>query len=237
MKITDKINLLPWHGELHWAKRSLTHINKIIIHQELGEASIENVNRYHIHPNHISKEGCPHFCYHYGIRKSGEVIQANKLSDICWHTKGQNKVSIGIMLWGNFSGSGYDLGSARPAKEQFTALEDLTNYLKNAFGFNNQNIYGHYHFGKPACPGYATEKWIEAKRNNIKDVSEINKTQKTISEIQSRLKLLGYYNGEADGIMAIETKSAIRSFQKGYRLTPDGVMGLQTWVNLIALRS
>ena len=24
-------------------------------------------NRYHIRPNHISRRGCPHFCYHYVI--------------------------------------------------------------------------------------------------------------------------------------------------------------------------
>ncbi|MCK4920179.1 MAG: N-acetylmuramoyl-L-alanine amidase [Bacteroidales bacterium] len=236
MKITNKINLLPWHPELHWSERKLTSINKIIIHQELGEASIESVNQYHIQANHISKEGCPHFCYHYGIRKDGEVVQANELAHICWHTKGENRVGIGIMLCGNFKGPDYNLGSDSPTEEQFTALEGLTTHLKYAFGFGDQHIFGHYHFGKPACPGYAAEKWIESKRNNLKDISVIDKIKKTIPEIQSRLKILGYYNGEIDGIMGIKTQSAIREFQKAHRLVPDGIPGTATWIKLIAVK-
>jgi N-acetyl-anhydromuramyl-L-alanine amidase AmpD len=237
MKIINKINILPWHTKLYWSERKLTSIDKIIIHQELGEASIESVNQYHIQPNHISKEGCPHFCYHYGIRKNGEVVQANELSHICWHTKTQNSVGIGIMLCGNFNGSGYSLGEDSPSKEQFDSLEALTTYLKSAFGFDNQHLFGHYHFGKPACPGYATEKWIELKRNNIEDITLIEEVPKTIPEIQSRLKAIGYYSGETDGIMGIKTQSAIRNFQKAYRMVPDGIPGISTWIKLIAVNT
>jgi hypothetical protein len=164
MKITNQITTLPWHPYRRWMLRTLTQINKIIIHQELDDGSIEAVNLYHISPNHISPKGCPHFCYHYGIEKSGEIIQANDLRAITWHTKGQNEGGIGIMLVGNFPGPGHDTGTSEPTPEQLTALEELCDYLINAFGFSNQEVYGHCHFGKAACPGNTVQGWIEGRR-------------------------------------------------------------------------
>ena len=106
MKITNRISDLEWHPKRRWSERRLSSIQKIIIHQELGEGTVEEVNAYHIGPNHISPQGCPHFCYHYGIEKSGEIVQANELSSVTWHTSGHNKESVGIMVAGNFEGPG-----------------------------------------------------------------------------------------------------------------------------------
>jgi hypothetical protein len=86
MNLQNKINLLKWHAERRWSVRDLTSVNRIIIHQELDEANVDAVNRYHLKPNHISKRGCPHFCYHFGIEKTGEIIQVNELYHITWHT-------------------------------------------------------------------------------------------------------------------------------------------------------
>jgi len=164
MTINNKINHFPWHPVRRWAKWELTTINKIIIHQELGEANVEAVNRYHLKPNHISSRGCPHFCYHYDIEKTGEVIQANELNQITWHTTGQNNTGIGIMLAGNFAGQGHEMGITEPTPEQIHSLEELCDYLINAFGLSNRDVYGHYHFGKPAGPGYVVQEWIENRR-------------------------------------------------------------------------
>jgi hypothetical protein len=166
MKITNQIKTLAWHPYRRWSSRNLTQINKIIIHQELNDGNIEAVNRFHIRPNHISKKGCPHFCYHYGIEKTGEIIHANELHHITWHTKGQNDTGIGIMLAGNFAGPGHEESTTEPTPEQMTALEELCEYLIKAFGFSNQEVYGHYHFGKPACPGNVIQNWIENRRKN-----------------------------------------------------------------------
>ncbi|XOV94424.1 MAG: N-acetylmuramoyl-L-alanine amidase [Bacteroidota bacterium] len=106
--ITNLIEQLPWHANRRWSKRSLNRIDKIIVHQEPGEGIVEQVNNYHMTaPNHVSKHGCPCICYHYCIRKSGEVVQANDLSSITCHCKGENSNAIGIMLVGNFNGPGY----------------------------------------------------------------------------------------------------------------------------------
>jgi hypothetical protein len=36
------------------------------------------------------------------------------------------------------------------------------------WGLSEASIFGHYHFDKPACPGYDIQKWIEDVRSNYK---------------------------------------------------------------------
>lgn len=232
MEIIDRINQLPWHPTRRWSTRGLGAIRKIIVHQELGNGSIEQVNDYHISPgNHISENGCPHFSYHYGVRKSGsdgEIIQVNALNNIVWHTKGQNTASVGIMLEGFFKGPGQDLGDDGPTKSQLDSLQFLVGYLTKTLGLSNQDVYGHYHFGKPACPGTRAAEWIEHFRNGEDADIKSAVADLTIEQIQERLNKLGYECGAVDGIVGIKTLAAIRKFQKDFNLTVDGVIGPQT---------
>lgn len=235
MEIRNLVKQLPWHPSRRWASRDISRINKIIIHQELGESPVEAVNNYHINPNHISSKGCPHFCYHFGIGKNGEIIQANELSSIVWHCEGQNAVGVGIMLVGNFKGPGHELANDGPTPEQLESLDWLVNYLLVTLNLDYDNVYGHYHFGKPACPGYATQEWIETFRNRVFNEPEIEPVKMTIAEIQDRLNKLGYTAGPADGIIGVKTVGAIRSFQKNNDLVVDGIVGPQTWKRLLSL--
>jgi N-acetyl-anhydromuramyl-L-alanine amidase AmpD len=237
MNIVNLTNELPWHPTRRWATRELNKVNKIIIHQELGESDIEGVNNYHINPNHISPKGCPHFCYHYGIRKNGEIVQANELSSVTWHTKGQNLAGVGIMLVGNFKGSGHDLGTSEPTEEEMKSLDELVNYLLNAFKLTKQDVFGHYHFGKPACPGDVIQQWIENFRNDLNIERKLENVTKTVAEVQKRLNKLGYTCGEIDNIMGIKTQGAIRNFQADSQLIVDGIVGPQTWTKLLVLSS
>lgn len=174
MNIKNIIDELPWHESRKWKRRKLTSIDKIIVHQELGNGSVEQVNKYHITPgpqNHISQKGAPHFCYHYGIERDGLIKTANSLKDITWHCRGQNSKSIGIMLVGNFSSETYK-GTNRPTAPQLMSLKSLFDILTKIFKTIDRNdIYGHCDFGKPACPGDEVMKFIEiykgANRSNI----------------------------------------------------------------------
>lgn len=235
MEITNLVKQLEWHPTRRWASRDISKINKIIIHQELGESPIKDVNNYHINPNHISSKGCPHFCYHYGISINGEIIQANELSSIVWQCKGQNSVGVGIMFVGNFKGPGHDLASDGPTPEQFASIEWLVTYLLKSLNLGKQDIYGHYHFGKPACPGYKVQDWIENFRNDLSDLPKASAVKMTIKEIQDRLNKLGYASGPVDGIMGVKTLGAIRSFQFNNQLVVDGIVGPQTWKKLLSL--
>ena len=131
-------------------------IDRIVVHQELGMGSVSDVNRYHITPgdnNHLSKKGAPHFAYHFGIERDGQVIQANRLDDITWHTRGQNSRGIGIMLVGDFTGPGH-AGVVSPKPVQLLNLQDLVMLLVNFLpNVTTANLFGHIDFGKPACPG------------------------------------------------------------------------------------
>ena len=50
----------------------------------------------------------------------------------------------------------------------------------------------------------------------------------TVTEIQTRLKAWGYYNGAVDGIYGSRTEAAVRYFQRKNGLSVDGQVGDQT---------
>lgn len=50
----------------------------------------------------------------------------------------------------------------------------------------------------------------------------------TVTEIQTRLKNWGYYNGEVDGVYGSRTEAAVRYFQQKNGLSVDGQVGNQT---------
>ena len=50
----------------------------------------------------------------------------------------------------------------------------------------------------------------------------------TVKEVQTMLKAIGLYAGEITGSIGTKTDAAIRSFQKKYGLTVDGIPGAQT---------
>ena len=166
--IQNKVKDLEWHETRTWSKRDRYKINKIIVHQSLTDSTTKGVNNYHIKPNHISSRGLPHIGYHYAIERSGEIIWCNLVEHMLAHSRGQNAVSIGIVLHGNFDGPGYDKGTQEPTEEQLKSLQFLLDYLINFdladIGLTYEDVYGHCDFGKPACPGtIAYEKVKEIK--------------------------------------------------------------------------
>ena len=146
---------------LNWGQRALCLIDKIIIHQELGEGSTKAVHKYH-----ISKEshlklgvGAPAIAYHYTIEKDGTVYKVNSEKDVVWHTAGENIQGIGIMLVGDFAHSG-NVNGKSPTKEQLKSLRQLLNMLIKKHGLTKLDIYGHKDFGKEACPGFVVYDFI-----------------------------------------------------------------------------
>lgn len=50
-----------------------------------------------------------------------------------------------------------------------------------------------------------------------------------VKKAQSRLQILGYYNGKIDGIFGPITKRAVADFQRANNLVVDGIVGPITW--------
>ena len=158
-----KLTLVPnpkySSGKL-WGYRPESIIDKIIVHQAMSEADTLVIHNYHIsETSHIKRGGAPKICYHYTIEKDGKVYLVNDHEDVVWHCKGQNLTSLGILLLGDFAGQDHD-GRSEPTPEQLESLEMLLDKLTSELHLSPQDIYGHFDFGKPACPGFEVMKFI-----------------------------------------------------------------------------
>lgn len=54
-----------------------------------------------------------------------------------------------------------------------------------------------------------------------------------IERLQERLRSLGFYDGEVDGIFGAQTQAAVEAAQRNFGLDPDGVVGPATWRALL----
>ncbi|WP_296975666.1 spore cortex-lytic enzyme [uncultured Eubacterium sp.] len=70
------------------------------------------------------------------------------------------------------------------------------------------------------------------KEESVYAVARQGSTGNEVKSIQKKLKELGYYKGEIDGIYGSKTKSAVISFQKSCGLTADGICGKTTLLYL-----
>lgn len=220
-----ELGTLPAHDTKEWSKRDPAKLKGAVIHQSLEEYGTASGNaKYHVGPNHISEDGLPGLSYTIFIERSPRVILANPV-DCRTYSQGyggrpgdENEEFLSICVGGNFSGPGY-LGSQRPTQDQLELLAKTWDHLKEIWGWTNADLYGHYHFGKPSCPGNHLMEIIDQLRP-VTFISSI--------ERQKALKKLDYYKGEQDGRWGPASKAALVEFQRAAGLIPDGVWGDKT---------
>jgi len=167
LEIVDLRDQLPWNPRKpQWPRqRDIAAINKVILHQELGDGDAAAVNEYHRRYDPRGPaygRNWPRIAYHFVIPKDGTVEQVNALTDVTWHCAGQNSTSLGIMLVGNFAGPGHEGGE--PMLEQEEAFFALAEHLMAEMGLPASAFVGHCQFGKLACPGYTAHSWIRTLR-------------------------------------------------------------------------
>ena len=142
LKIINKVQALPCDPLYSYKKRSLTSINKIIIHHSATPTgSCEAFARYHVENN-----GWPGIGYHYVIDPQGNIYKTQNIGTISYHASGYNPSSIGICLIGDFNNS-------HPTQEAFDACVSLANELISTYK-NICYVLSHKEAGATtSCPG------------------------------------------------------------------------------------
>lgn len=117
----------------------LSNPSMIVIHHAAhSTADIHEVHRWHLH------RGWSGIGYHFYIEKDGQIYRGRPTNKIGVHTRGYNKVSLGICLQGDFD-------KEKPSTRQMTSLKELLNDLCKTFYISE--VKGHGELKNTNCPG------------------------------------------------------------------------------------
>ena len=167
LEIIDLRDRLPWNPrKSRWPQqREVSAIDRVILHQELGNGDAAAVNEYHRRCDPRGPaygRNWPRIAYHYVIEKDGTIELVNGPTDVTWHCRGQNTRSIGIMLVGDFAGPGHPGGEPTAAQER--AFFALAGQMMETLSLPTTGFFCHADFGKAGCPGNTAYGWIEKLR-------------------------------------------------------------------------
>lgn len=142
----------------------MRNIDQVIIHcadtrplwwqGKTTSQKVEEVRRWHVQDNGWSDVG-----YHYLIDRDGTIAEGRPIHRVGAHTRGHNKGSIGIMLFGGHNSSADDDFHDNFTKAQEASLRKLIDELKRVYPITLIN--GHNEYANKACPGFSVQKWLE----------------------------------------------------------------------------
>lgn len=221
-----------------WKTRDTQKLKGFVMHQELGWGSVENVAKYHTGPDsHLYDGGVESISYTWAIRRDGQVVLCNDLDKATWSQgykgrKGdENAEFMSVMFEGFFHAPGVtDPSAGQPNYQQMLSGLILWHVCKQEWSWDNDDLYGHFQFGKAACPDDMLQAMIEAIRVN-KEKPEYDFS--TVTGRQQALKTLGYYTIAVDGDWGPGSKAALIRFQSENNLAADGIWGPKTEAAII----
>jgi hypothetical protein len=213
-----------------WGRRTVGALKGMCWHQALSWGSVESVAIYHTGAqSHLRAGGVESISYTFAIRRNGEILLCNDLGDRVWsqgfrgRDGDENAEFLSVMFEGFFRGPDVtDLTAGEPTDDQVLAGLTLWRACRDLWGWDASDLYGHYHFGKPACPGYTLQGVIDAVRSHA---PQQRFDLGTTLGRQRALQALGFYEGRLDGDWGPVSKGALIAFQNAHDLVPDGVWG------------
>jgi hypothetical protein len=224
--VLDFRGSLPVHPALKYGRVPMEKRRGICFHHAAAWGTIVGAAQ-----SHIKERGFPGLAY-------GMIVDADGAVGITWdldvktYSQGdadkpgdENEQYIGVLVNGFFRSPGYDTanGAGEPTVPQLRTVLSLIEFAR---ANDLPDIRGHYHFGKPACPGATIQAIIESVRYH-RPVIE-NYDFNTVQGRQAALKDLGLYQGDIDGIWGFDSRNALLSFQKKAGITVDGYWGPQS---------
>lgn len=213
-----------------WKRRSPEDLQGLVWHQELGWGSIEAVAGYHTGPNsHLHPGGVQSIAYTFAIRRNGQIVLCNDLDRATWSQgysgrKGdENAEFVSCMFEGFFKGEGVnDPSAGHPNDRQLLSGLVLWRVCQDMWKWKADGLYGHFLFGKPACPGGTLQTIVQAVRHNA---PRPRKKFDSVKSRQQALKDLGFYPGKVDGVWGPTSRAALIEFQKNQGIAADGLWG------------
>ena len=73
---------------------------------------------------------------------------------------------------------------------------------------------------------------LRAEPETARTFSRLGSSGEEVRQIQAKLKSLGYYKGEVDGIFGSQTRAAVIAFQRNCGIAADGIAGPKTLLYL-----
>jgi len=215
-----------------WKKRDADSLLGMVWHQELGWGSVEAVAEYHTgKTSHLRPGGTRSIAYTFAVRRNGQIVLCNDLDLAVWshgykdREGDENAEFMSVLFEGMFHGDGVtDPTAGEPNAAQILSGLALWSVCKEEWGWNDDCLYGHFLFGKPACPGNTLKAVIQGVRANA-TVKKKDLKFDTVKARQEALKALGYYKGAVDGQWGPASKGALTVFQAKAGLPADGIWG------------
>jgi hypothetical protein len=162
-RLVDICDALPLSEP--WRQRK-SDIKYAVLHQTYGNIlnfpdGVLASNRYCI--NHHGWPGVPYHIYvPYRPLRAGKLTAyyINRYYKMTWHTYGGNTHGIGFVMQGKFH------GNIDPTPEQKEATQKVWyEVIKPSFGFGDEDLMGHFSFGKTGCPGPWGKQWVLSEQD------------------------------------------------------------------------
>lgn len=219
-----------------WAYQPGTRVSTgyIILHHAAAEkCSADDIHRWHL------DNGWAGIGYNFFVRKDGSVYRGRGENAVGAHTVGYNSMSIGICFEGN-----YDQEKTVP-ETQIKAGQELVAYLRKKYP--GAKVGTHQDYDSTACPGRyfpyerivnstaAASAAAEEKEVCAVELPVLYQGDRSGYVKTAQILLNKYYDArlDEDGMFGPATYNAVIGYQKSRSLGVDGIVGSQTWTQLL----